>query len=146
MAFHFDAFAFVSVLITLAAGTLQVDGEYENGGPGGLFLSAILVVQVSHGNFDFPDANYTADTITQFEGVVTSAKDGNPTGTPYLVNLHWFLNGFGWEYPSEATARNGLRSVESRWSGCYLLGDGMCAVEEMGQGQKAVDGRVKFRS
>ncbi|KAH8886525.1 hypothetical protein GQ53DRAFT_750545 [Thozetella sp. PMI_491] len=77
-AFLCTALAMVSIFLTLAAGTLQVDGEYATGGPGGLFMSAISVVR--------------------FEGIIPSLDDSSPSN--YLVNLHFFLSAFGWEYPT----------------------------------------------
>lgn len=73
----------VSILLTLAAGTLQLDGEYATGGPGRLLLSSLSVVRF---NGFIPTADAGADAVED--------------AAIYRVTLHWFLNAFGFEDPA----------------------------------------------
>ncbi|VUC25141.1 unnamed protein product [Clonostachys rosea] len=65
-------FTTASLLLTLEAGTLQLDGDYPTG-PARLILSSLALVR--------------------FKGIVGEASD-------YRLTLLWFLNAFGWEWPS----------------------------------------------
>ncbi|CAH0045380.1 unnamed protein product [Clonostachys solani] len=65
-------FTSASLLLTLEAGTLQLDGDYPDG-PARLILSSLALVR--------------------FGGIVGDPPD-------YQVTLLWFLNAFGWKWPS----------------------------------------------
>lgn len=69
-------FTTASVLATMAAGTLQMDGGYPTG-PGYLSLSSLSVVR--------------------FQGLIPSDGTDSPG---YQLTLYWFLNAFGWEWPN----------------------------------------------
>lgn len=75
-------FTGLSIFCTLAAGTLQMDGDYPTG-PGYLLLSSLSVVR--------------------FKGIFSHPN--NDTGS-YEITLHWFLNAFGWEWPYAAWERS----------------------------------------
>jgi hypothetical protein len=72
------AFTTISILLTLAAGTMQLDGNYPTG-PGRLWLSWLSVVR--------------------FQGLVPLNTDSSSN---YQVTFHWFLSAFGWEWPEAA--------------------------------------------
>ena len=69
-------FVGLSLFITLAAGTLQMDGGYPDG-PGYLAFSSLSVVR--------------------FKGLFVHPNDNGSQS--YQITLHWFLNAFGWEWP-----------------------------------------------
>ncbi|CAH0002438.1 unnamed protein product [Clonostachys byssicola] len=71
-------FTSASLLLTLEAGTLQLDGDYPTG-PARLILSRLALVR--------------------FKGIIASGNDEDPSAS-YQVTLLWFLNAFGWEWPS----------------------------------------------
>jgi hypothetical protein len=71
--------ALTSIFLTLAAGTLQLDGEYATSGPGYILLSSLSVVRF---NGFIPSADAATDAMT------------------YRVTLYWFLNAFGFEDPA----------------------------------------------
>lgn len=70
-------FTTLSIFLTLAAGTMQLDGDYPIG-PGRLWLSWLSVVR--------------------FQGIIPPLSESSG----YQVTLHWFLNAFGWEWPEAA--------------------------------------------
>lgn len=69
-------FTSASLLLTLEAGTLQLDGDYPTG-PARLILSPLALVR--------------------FKGIIAG---GDGDDDSYQVTILWFLNAFGWEWPS----------------------------------------------
>lgn len=99
------AFSGLSILATLAAGTLQMDGGYPDG-PANLFMSSIAVVR--------------------FGGIIPSDSDSKG----YELKLLWFLNAFGWEWPQTSWEKSCgiVRSING-----FLPEDQLILPEDLGR-------------